>query len=174
MSDFKIEEVTNIIRDAGGCIEGRTRLQKTAFMLTVTGLDDSFRFAYKNYGPFSSQLASSAKIGALIGAFSEEQKPTGWGGTYSTYTLGDAHDVVDENPRSRVASMSAKAESIELELAATSLFLFYNGYKKNAWDETEQRKPRKFSPERLANAKTLLEKLAAVDLPVPIPEKLYK
>ena len=173
MSDFKIEEVTNIIRDAGGCIVGRTRLHKTAYLLTATGLDNSFRFTYKHYGPFSNQLASSAKFGALIGDFSEKQDQAAWGGTYSTYTLDDPQDVDDEDPRFRVASMSAEAEAIELELAATSVFLFYDGYK-NAWDETAQRKPEKSSPERLANAKTLLERLATVDVPIPIPEELYK
>ena len=172
MSDFKIEEVTNIIRDAGGCIVGRTRLQKTAYLLTVTGLDDSFRFGYKHYGPFSDQLASSTKFGALIGDFSEKQDQAAWGGTYSTYTLDDAQDVDSEDPRSQLASMSAEAESIELELAATSIFLFYDGYK-NAWEETAQRKPEKSSPERLKNAKTLLKRLATVKVPIPIPQELY-
>ena len=173
MSDFKIEEVTNIIRDAGGCIVGRTRLQKTAYLLTVTGLDDNFRFNYKHYGPFSDQLASSTKFGALIGDFREEQDQAAWGGTYSTYTLDDAQDVDYEDPRSRLASMSAEAEPIELELATTSIFLFYDGYK-NAWEETAQRKPEKSSPERLTNAKNLLERLATVDVPIPIPQELYK
>ena len=120
MSDFKIEEVTNIIRDAGGRIVGRTRLQKIAYLLSATGLDDSFRFAYKHYGPFSDQLASSAKIGALFGNFSERQDQTAWGGTYSTYTLDGAQGVDRQDPRHLLASISAGADSIELELAATA------------------------------------------------------
>ena len=173
MSDYKIEKVTNIIRDAGGSIVGRIRLQKITYLLTATGLDDNFWFTYKHYGPFSDQLASSTEIGALIGPFSEEQEQTAWGGTYSTYTLDDDEGVDHEGPRHRLASMAAEAESIVLELAATAVFLFHDGYE-NAWDETTQRKPAKFSPERLANAKALLADLAAVDVPKPIPEQLYQ
>ena len=173
MSDYKIDKVTNIIRDTGGSIVGRTRLQKIAYLLTATGLDDSFWFTYKHYGPFSDQLASSAEIGALIGPFSEAQDQTAWGGTCSTYTLDDAEGVNHEGPRYQLGSMAAEAESIELELAATAVFLFHDGYE-NVWEETAQRKPAKFSPERLANAKALLANLATVDVPNPIPAQLYQ
>ena len=173
MADSKIEEVTNIIRDAGGRIVGRTKLQKVAYFLAATGLDNSFRFAYKHYGPFSDQLASSAKLGALFGNFVERQDPATWGGTYSTYTLDDAQDVDSSDPRRLLASTSAEADSIELELAATAVFLYYDGYA-DPWGETAQRKPAKSTPERLAKSKALLASLARVDVPRPLPRVLYR
>ncbi|PCJ85710.1 MAG: hypothetical protein COA52_15905 [Hyphomicrobiales bacterium] len=171
MSDVKIDEAVNIIRDAGGKIVGRTRLQKIAYLLMVTGLDNSFRFAYKHYGPFSEQLAFSAKFGALFGALVEHQDKTAWGAMYSTYTVAAGVDTVEANPRHLLASIAVEADSIELELAATAVFLFRDGYD-DAWKETAQRKPEKSTKVRLANAKKLLEQLSSVDVPIPLPDNL--
>lgn len=173
MSDVKINEVVNIIRDAGGKIVGRTRLQKIAYLLSATGLDDNFRFAYKHYGPFSEQLAFSAKIGTLFEDLVERQDQTAWGATYSTYTVGDVQKAVETNPRNSLASIAVEADSIELELAATAVFLFHDGYP-DPWDETAQRKPEKFTQARLANAKMLLRRLSAIDVPKPLPDVLTR
>ncbi len=169
MSSFLMDEVTGIVRDAGGSVVGRTRLQKVAYLLTVTGLDDNFQFSYKHYGPFSEQLASSAHLASLVGKLRERQDQAAWGGTYSTYTV-DGADVIDRSSvRFKLASEAVKADSIELELAATAVFLRYDGYA-NAWEETARRKPEKSTPQRLANAQALLSKLKQIDVPKPLPE----
>lgn len=171
MSDIRMEEVTNIIRDAGGRIVGRTRLQKIAYLLTATGLDDSFRFSYKHYGPFSEELASSAKFGTLFGSLNERQDQASWGGTYSTYTVDTEEEPDQGNPRRSLAKLAADTDSIELELAATAVFLAHDGYE-DPWSETAQRKPEKATPVRLANAKALLVRLSTIDVPTPIPQTL--
>lgn len=171
MSDVKVDEVVNIIRDAGGKIVGRTRLQKIAYLLSATGLDDNFRFAYKHYGPFSEQLASSAKIGALFGELIERQDQTAWGATYSIYSVDKAEETGKADSRHSLASIAVDSDSVELELAATAVFLFHDGYP-TPWEETAQRKPEKSTPARLANAKKLLEKLSNVEVPIPIPDVL--
>lgn len=171
MTDIKIEEVTNIIRDAGGQIVGRTRLQKIAYLLTATGLDDNFRFSYKHYGPFSEELASSAKYGALLGNLIERQDQTAWGATYSTYTIGTVQGLDKDGPRHVLASFAADAGSIELELAATAVFLAHEEFE-DPWAETAQRKPEKATDVRMATAKSLLVELANIDLPEPIPPLL--
>ena len=56
-------KIAAIIRDAGGEIVGRTRLQKVTYLLTVTGLEDRFSFAYKHYGPFSESVATAVSDG---------------------------------------------------------------------------------------------------------------
>lgn len=173
MSDSNFEEVANIIRDAGGKIVGRTRLQKIAYLLSVTGLDNNFQFAYKHYGPYSEHLASLAKIGALLGIVNERQDQTVWGGTYSTYTVDDVNGMDESRSRHSLASVAAAAESIELELAATAVFLSYDGYS-DPWKETAQRKPEKSTPERLNNARVLLSSLAKVNVPCPLPSELYQ
>lgn len=173
MSDLKINEVVNLIKNAGGKIVGRTRLQKIAYLLFATGLDENFRFAYKHYGPFSEQLASSAKIGALLGSLVEQQSQTTWGSTYSIYSLNDLQENNSKDPRHLLASIAADAESIELELAATAVFLFHEGYR-NPWDETAQRKPEKSTEVRLKNAKELLKRLSAIDVPKSLPNVLMQ
>lgn len=171
MSDIKIDEVTNIIRNAGGRIVGRTRLQKIAYLLTATGLDDSFRFAYKHYGPFSEGLASSVKFGALFGNLNEDQDQTAWGGTYSTYSIDDVQAIDQTGLRYDLASLAVAADSIVLELAATAVFLAHDGYD-DPWGETAHRKPEKATNVRLANAKALLVSLSQVKAPKPIPPAL--
>lgn len=168
MSDFMMDEVAGIVRDAGGNVVGRTRLQKIAYLLTVTGLDHNFHFAYKHYGPFSEQLASSAQLAALVGKLHERQDQTAWGGTYSTYWV-DGADVIDRtSDRFKLASEAVKADSIELELAATAVFLSCEGYT-DAWGETARRKPEKSTQQRISNARGLLNRLKQVDVPNPLP-----
>ncbi|MFD1882316.1 hypothetical protein [Paracoccus pacificus] len=172
MSDIKVKEVVDLISDAGGRIVGRTRLQKIAYLLTATGLDDSFKFIYKHYGPFSDSLASSAEFGALFGDLSEVKTQTQWGATYSTYSVsGDASSEGNES-RKAVASIAVASDSIELELAATAVFLSYEGYP-DPWKETVERKPEKATFVRIQNAKKLLIKLSNVPVPQPIPAALY-
>ncbi|MFV1441241.1 MULTISPECIES: hypothetical protein [unclassified Phaeobacter] len=172
MSELKIQEVTNIIRDAGGKVVGRTRLQKIAYLLYATGLDDNFRFAYKHYGPFSEQLASSAEVGALLGELNERQSPTSWGGTYSTYSLDEADRRDADSPRCVLASKASEADSIVLELAATAVFLMIDGYG-DPWEETAQRKPEKATQARLTAAKDLLSSMSSINVPKPIPQALF-
>lgn len=171
MSNIRIDEVTDIIRDAGGRIVGRTRLQKIAYLLTATGLDNSFRFSYKHYGPFSEDLASSAEFGALLGKLNERRDQAAWGGTYSTYSIDDVHGLDRTSSRHNLASVAVEADSIELELAATAVFLAHEGYD-DPWDETTQRKPEKATPARLRNARSLLARIAEIQVPNPISPAL--
>jgi len=169
MSEIKIDKVVSIIRSSGGKIIGRTRLQKIAYLLAATGIDSNFNFSYKHYGPFSEQLASSAKFGVLLGDISETIDQTNWGANYSTYTINERSN--ENTPACQLANIATSADSIELELAATALFLFHDGYE-NAWDETARRKPEKSTRNRIQNAKTLLTTLSKIELPIPIPDKL--
>lgn len=168
MTGLLVNEVSAIVQDAGGRIVGRTRLQKVAFLLTATGLDDNFRFSYKHYGPFSDELAHSAEIASLIGKISERQDRASWGGTYSTYSV-DAPIVLDRtSARAMLASEAANADAIELELAATAVFLSAEGFD-DPWGETARRKPEKSTSQRMANARALLARLRRIPVPVPLP-----
>lgn len=109
MSRIMSKEVRAIIQDAGGKIVGRTRLQKIAYLLTATGLDDNFGFSYKHYGPFSEQVASSARLGALFGDLKEEPHQTAWGATYSIYTIDDDSEVDAPSARHAIAARAAEA-----------------------------------------------------------------
>ena len=54
------EKVADIVRDAGGKIVGRTRLQKIGYLLELSGLGEGFSFDYRHYGPFSEERVGGA------------------------------------------------------------------------------------------------------------------
>ena len=78
--DAAMHAVIQIVRDAGGKVVGRTRLQKIACLLELAGLGSGFSFSYKHYGPFSDELASAARFASVFSNLKEEEKPTSWGG----------------------------------------------------------------------------------------------
>lgn len=168
MSLRDAEKVASIIRDAGGRVVGRTRLQKTAYLLTVTGLENGFTFSYKHYGPYSENLAAAANLGDLLGYIHETEQAAAWGGTYSIYTTENQDDADENQARQQFAQATAKADAVELELTATAVFLATEGYQ-DAWEETARRKPDKVSDGRLDRAKRLLCALSGIDVPQRLP-----
>ena len=100
----------------------------------------------------------------------EEKLPTTWGGTYSIYKVEThAPGATGASARSEFASLAARAGAVELELAATAVFLAKEGYS-DAWGETARRKPEKSEPDRLERAKALYESLSSISVPVPLPQ----
>ena len=158
--------VAAIVRDAGGRVVGRTRLQKVAYLLSVTGLEAGFRFDYKHYGPFSEDLAESAREANLLGLVNEAEQRAVWGGVYSTYSFagGDNPDPA----RAPFASVAAASDAVELELVATAVFLANEG-NRDPWAETARRKPEKAGEGRIEAAKELFRKLCAIRTPRPLP-----
>jgi uncharacterized protein YwgA len=78
MSYVNATKVANIVRDAGGKVVGRTRLQKIAYLLTVSGLETGFPFQYKHYGPFSDEVAVAAREAGLLGLLAETEQVAAW------------------------------------------------------------------------------------------------
>ena len=76
------EEAAAIVRDAGGQVVGRTRLQKIAFVLEAAGLGSSFPFRYKHYGPYSDLLAEASDNARILGYLCETETRAAWGGVY--------------------------------------------------------------------------------------------
>lgn len=169
MSYAIAEKAAEIVRDAGGQIVGRTRLQKIAYLLTVTGLEKGLTFVYKHYGPYSEDLATAAHDADLLGLLNETERQASWGGTYSIYVslLGPAHST--PAARRRVAAEAAAADAVELELAATAVFLAKEGHS-DPWGETARRKPEKAEEGRMERAKALYRKLSNVETPIPWPK----
>ncbi len=160
------KRVSRIVLDAGGRVEGRTKLQKMAYLMEVTGLGEGFAFGYRRYGPYSEELESAARTEELFGNLKEEEHPTTWGGFYSIYTVADQTSETSE--RTELARIAADASSVELELAATAVFLAARGVE-DPWAETARRKPKKANETRLNNAKQLYKKLQCVETPKPLP-----
>lgn len=168
MSYLNAIKAAKIVRDAGGCIVGRTKLQKVAYLLCLSGLERGLSFSYKHYGPFSEELADGARNAKLLGLLLETEHQASWGATYSIYrSLGES-EAGGPDARRTLAELASAADSIELELAATAAFLANEGHR-DPWVETERRKPEK-AEGRLEGAKVLYRRLQAVQTPERLPE----
>lgn len=163
-----VEKLADLVRDIGGRVVGRTRLQKIAYLLELGGLGDGFSFEYRHYGPYSDDLAAAARKAGLLGLIDEEENPAVWGGFYSVFSTDRAADDNVPPARAELARAAANADPIELELAATAAFLASES--ETPWEETAERKPEKASEERLASAKALYRTLLEIETPVPLPE----
>ena len=161
-------KISAIVRDAGGQIVGRTRLQKVAYLLVVTGLESNLAFSYKHYGPYSEDVAVAARREQLLGHLSEIEQTAHWGGSYSVYSVETDATIQSSSIRKSFTETAAKANAVELELAATAVFLAKEGYS-DPWAETEARKPEKSENGHIAGARRLLERLRSIQTPVPLP-----
>jgi uncharacterized protein len=161
-------EAATIVRDAGGRIVGRTKLQKIGYFLEVAGLGGGLSYQYKHYGPYSEQLALGAHHAAALRLISENEMLSSWGGTYSTFTSSEPQNATVDPARTRLAHELASTDAIELELAATALFLRCDGFT-DPWGETERRKPEKAGGGRLERAKQLYRRVCQIRTPQPFP-----
>lgn len=163
-----------IVRDAGGQIIGRTRLQKIAYLLQLAGFGDEFHFDYKHYGPFSDDLAKGIEIASAFGQIQEEEHRASWGGWYSIYRL--PVPLPPEDPsRAEFVSWANAIGAVELELAATAAFLYQvEGVGRtnagNPWMETRARKPEKSQGGRLENAAAEYAKLRLNGVAATLPD----
>ena len=169
-------KAAEIVRDAGGQLVGRTRLQKIAYLAQLAGFARDFPFEYRHYGPYSEELAEATEIASGLHLIEEQERKTDWGGWYSIYRVGSSASLPgpsDEN-RARFIAAAAKIGAIELELAATAAFLYAeegigdNG-KGDPWKETSRLKPDKAGEGRLKRAKAAYKKLQRMDLPKALP-----
>lgn len=165
MSDHE-NAIRNVVAAAGGRLIGKTRLQKTVYILKLAGLGPDFSFSYHYYGPYSEELSSSVRDAILDEIVQEEEDVAQWGGRYSIY-YADNPDDLDPNFRELVRT-ACSSDSVTLELAATAAFLKLSGVE-NWWEETRRRKPQKATDERVASAKALWQKLCLVETPQALP-----
>ena len=168
MSNTLAKKAAEIVRDAGGRIVGRTKFQKIAYLLTATGLESGLPFVYKHYGPYSEPFSAALREANLLGLLKETEDLASWGGTYSIYTVSDQPDPSAHPARLKLARVAVNADAVELELAATAVFLSKEGHQ-NPWSETERRKPEKAANGRLAKAKALYQQLREITTPIGLP-----
>lgn len=154
------QKVVDLVKDAGGRIVGRTRLQKIAYILEAAGFGEGLPFEYKHYGPYSEQLAAAARSAGLLGLLNEEEHVASWGGMYSIYrTQEPALEIVQGSVRRELAKFAGAADPVELELAATAAFLAAVEHCEDPWGETSKRKPEKSDGGRVEKARALYQKL---------------
>ena len=165
-----------MVRDAGGELIGRTRLQKTTYLAQLAGFSNDFKFGYKHYGPYSEELAEAIEIAAGLSIVNEDERRADWGGRYSIYHFngGELIDSPEKADQQLFVRAAASIGSIELELAATAAFLYSaEGFGKDGkgdpWAETARRKPEKAGEGRLEKAKVAYRTLRQIEVPAPLP-----
>lgn len=167
-----VENVVNIITQAGGEIIGKTRLQKVTYMLFAAGFENNFDFTYKRYGPFSENLYIATDLGVSLGKIKQTEQTTKFGTPYFIYTVNENKIDINE-PRAQLTQRANQSKVIDLELAATALYLFKENQQIDPWQETRKRKPEKTQNGELDRAYKLFGELKNIvpnelpDLPKP-------
>lgn len=167
MSSATAKSVAAIVKSAGEIV-GKTRLQKTAVLLEMTGVGFGFSFDYHLFGPFSEDVTITADRAVALGYISEVQRRAQWGGLYSIYRA-DRREASGNDARDRIIEIAKGTDSIVLELAATAAFLAVEG-EQDPWGELAERKPEKVTRARLSEAKALYREFLAVQTPVSLPD----
>jgi uncharacterized protein len=158
-----------IVRDAGGRIVGRTRLQKVAYLMEIVGFGSGFRFEYKHYGPYSERLSDAVAMANAFGFLEEEERGTEWGGTYSIYFYRDSPAGAPNDDRVIFVKRAAEIDAICLELAATAAYLKLEAGSKTPWEDTKKLKPEKATKERITLAKLAYAELRKLATPESLP-----
>lgn len=160
------KQVAGIIKDAGGRIVGRTRLQKITFLLELANKGPDFDFYFHHYGPYSDELSDATVLASALNLIKEDIEETSWGGKFSIYELNN--DIANDLPsfQATLVQKMANADSIVLELAATAA---YFAMEKNVdpWLETQKRKTYKAQNNRLEQAKSLYNELREIEPALP-------
>jgi uncharacterized protein YwgA len=152
------DNVRDIISANGGRLVGRTRLQKSDYILEAAGVGYGFEFNYHYYGPYSEELAVAAADAQALGLIDVTWEVSQSGSSYAIYLAQDVPHQM--NPRRReILQVLSGYGAITLELAATAHFLAQNGYREDPWNETRRRKSVKATPDRMTNAKRLLDQV---------------
>jgi uncharacterized protein YwgA len=163
------EKAAGIIRDAGGRIVGRTRLQKVAYLLELAGLGEGFQFDYRHYGPYSEDLAEAIQMADAFGLVREEERRADWGGVYSIYTATERAGR-PSGVRADFAEKAAQIGAIELELAATAAYLSVIERCVDPWVVTKRLKAEKAGHGRLQAAKQAYRQLQRLRVPKQLPD----
>ncbi len=163
------QKAAEIVRDAGGRIVGRTRLQKVAYLLELAGFGEGFAFEYRHYGPYSENLTEAIVGADAFGLITEEERRTDWGGWYSTFDATPDAGRPEAGPRARFAAAAAAIDAVELELAATAAYLRAVEGCDDPWAETARRKPEKVGGGRLERAREAYRQLLALETARPLP-----
>ena len=155
--------IVGIVALNGGQLVGKTRLQKTFFLLEECGLNTGVDFDYRYFGPFSGEAAIAADDAIAAERIDVEERYGYHEVPYSIYSTEEAPaETLGSLPASQVQERLRILDgysAIELEVAATILYLRDAGYEDRAADETKSRKPLKATNERVERALRLIEEL---------------
>jgi uncharacterized protein YwgA len=143
----------------GGKLIGKTRLQKSTYLLESKTLGFGFDFSYHHYGPYSEELANLADDATALKLIDVSWDTSQAGTKYAVFCANafEPKEPIDKQ-RKKILNVLSNYSSIELELAATADFL-KRDFGKTAWSETQRRKAAKINSIRIERSKKLLDEI---------------
>ncbi|MCB8821925.1 hypothetical protein [Microvirga rosea] len=167
-SDTTLLGLISLVREAGGTIETRIRIQKEAYLLALQGARN-FRqrsFEYHHYGPFSRELSDTLHLAVTVGLLEEQAMSVSDEAQKFVYQLTDkgkkASDEIGE-PLKQFNDFIKKMNSEHwraLELASTVGFLEVEGKAKTREEAVQM--ALKLKPETTPYVDNALDVLAAM------------
>ncbi len=158
--------IVEIVALSGGRLVGRTRMQKTVYLLDARGLKSGATYYYYNFGPFSDEVANGISDGKFAGSLLEK---IGYrvsdGSPFSVFeTRKGAEQVaalgnLTQSDAKRLLDQLTAANSIVLELAATIHWLVFAERVSDWRTELKKRKGAKTESGRVDKAVSLLSTL---------------
>jgi uncharacterized protein YwgA len=158
--------IVDIVALSGGRLVGRTRMQKTAYLLDAKGMKSGAAYYYYNFGPFSDEVADGISDSKFVGSLVEKidyRKVDG--SPFSIFESGKPADQVEalgDLKRSEATGLLnrlAAANSTVLELAATIHWLIFVEKVADWRAELKRRKGAKIDGGRMDKAADLLTHL---------------
>ena len=159
------EIVVGIVALNGGRLVGKTRLQKTAYLLQRCGMNADIKFEYHNFGPFSVDIARACNDAAAEGVLDMTPTPGFHQVPYVVFeTEKEPEEYLGDLPAERARELleiMKPYSAIELEIGATIAFIDEESGApiEVVRSAVEELKPAKATEERLKRAQELLEKL---------------
>jgi uncharacterized protein len=104
---------------------GRTRLQKTVYLLQRVGLPTDYQFEMYHYGPYSEELKDDVRLASSVGALDESGRVSSGGGEpYYIFRAAENVEVPRDLQRLQplqpmLRTIIAQEDPTVLELAAT-------------------------------------------------------
>jgi uncharacterized protein YwgA len=145
----------------GGELFGRTRLQKTAFLLECCGMESGLEFEYRHYGPFSVELARGWDDAEFDGRLQMIERSGFREMPYTVFMTNEpAPERLGNLSASKVRDLLAamrRPSDIVLELAATIVYLRDRGA--DPVSEVKILKPHKATDQRIHQAQELIRQL---------------
>lgn len=157
------ELVIGVVALNGGEMVGKTRLQKTLYLLESAGLGAGIDFDYHHYGPYSAAAAIATDFAVMSSSLISKERPGYHQVPYTVFST-------NERAPNRLGSMSADVaqeklallgsySALELEIAATILYVEKAGLGADPIAEVKRLKPLKATSKRVRRAQSLIDGL---------------
>jgi uncharacterized protein len=141
-------------------VVGRTRVQKTVYLLQRKGFPTALSYSLHFYGPYSTGLNSELRVVEQLGLVKEERIERQQDSEYYVFRASPEAELPEMAPWLPILAPIRDAGDIPLELATTYDAFREMGYSKvQAMERLRMKKGDKCTPENVEGAMSLLRQL---------------